>query len=339
MGIMRKALLVTLVLVVGVVAFAIQQGYISFDLNAGVCRDDREVDTATREGAANAARAFYEALLKSDIDASYAMLAAKTRENVPRLQFEDITRQILARGPYNDLRVERSYHPSLTGMKPARALCGTISNGDWVSLAALPGATQAHVVMSARTRNNGWAFTAWLVRGPVAWEIYGFYTAMADMVGHEQDQRGHGFNAHMLFVAANSTVDRGPDFQLGIQNETDKALADHAPPAELSGKPPFTWRFGEESFTVNHVSIAGIDNALALIIQVSDPTWSGGDVDAETRNRRFIDALLKAHPELKESFGILVARLSAPNRHTTWGTVYNTAKGYLEGENDKTNVQ
>jgi hypothetical protein len=338
---MRRILLSVVVVLGGAVMIAYWLGLLNFNINTGTCRNETEVDAATRDAAANAARAFYDTLLKPDTRAAYAMIAAPTRVKVPFLQFEDVARQIIARGPYNDFRVARSYHPTLTGSKEARVMCGAIAGSQWVSVAALPNAEQAHVIMHARTRNNGWAFNAWLVKNGAAWEVYGFYTAMSDMVGHdaanllalarEQDKRGHAFNAHMLYVAATSTVDRGVDLQLSVKSEAENGLSAHTVPPELRGDPPFTWQFGgTDKFTVQHVAIVGVDNALALIIQHIDPAWSAGnDADAEARNRRFIDALVKAHPELKESFGFLVAQITAPGQPATFGTVYDTAKGYL----------
>jgi hypothetical protein len=133
----------------------------------------------------------------------------------------------------------------------------------------------------------------------------------------------------MLFVAASSTIDRGTDFQLGIRQDIESAFAENKPPAELSGNPPFTWRLGADTHTVQHVTILGVDNMLALMIDRKDDAWTGkNDAVAEANNRRFIDGLIKAHPEFKETFGVVVARAVAPSHTQTWGTVYDLAKGY-----------
>jgi hypothetical protein len=185
--------------------------------------------------------------------------------------------------------------------------------------------------------------TVWLIEEDGAWRMHGFNVAIASIVGFDaaellamaeaQARRGNAFNAQMLYVAAKATVDRGSHLALGIGQEIEAALARHPQPSELEGKPPFTWALDGVTFRLDQVNLVGIDKRLGLVFLHRDPAWDGEDTGkAERRNKRLIDAFVKAHPEYKETFAFLVARILAPGKDSGWGTVYDAAKGYDTGE-------
>jgi hypothetical protein len=339
---MRAVGIVLAVLVLGGIA-TFFSGLIKFEAEpaVAVCRNDDEIDAKQRDGAIAAAHAFFDRLLKGDA-AAYDALATETQAKISRAAFNADAKKIIANGPYADIKVERTYEP-VVPEKAARTTCGASDSGSAVEVAALPDVTQIHVVHSAQTRNTGWALTAWLLESKGAWHVRGFNVAPATIVGHdaaaflrmadEQKSKGHAFNAHMLYMAAQSTVDRGPDLQLSIKKALDTAIAAHEPPAELKGTAPFTWRYDGASFAVEQVNLMGIDNRLGLVFLHRDPSWDGEDTGkAERRNKRLIDAFVKAHPGYADTFGFLVARLLQPGKETGWGTVFDTTKGYDTGE-------
>jgi hypothetical protein len=248
----------------------------------------------------------------------------------------------LGPGPYEGLKLEHVYQPlPLEG--ETRVACGALGAMKEVSLAALPEATQIHALFTAATRNNDWALTAWLTQEDGAWRVHGFDVAISSIVGFDaaelfaqaeaQAKKGHVLNAHMLYTAAKATAGRGPYLGFGVAKEIEAAHARLAAPAELKGKPPFTWVFDGVTFTLEQVNLAGIDKRLGLVFLHRDPAWDGEDTGkAERRNKRLIDAFVKAHPEYQETFGFLVARILAPGKDSGWGTVFDSAKGYDTGE-------
>ena len=84
-----------------------------------------------------------------------------------------------------------------------------------------------------------------------------------------------------------------------------------------------------KDYTVEQVVTSGVEGKLVLQIVRRDPEWDGADqADAERRNRAFVDAFLKAHPEYKEVFGFILARILPKTGENGWGTVYDPEKGY-----------
>jgi hypothetical protein len=338
---MRTVGIIIAVVAAGLAA-AVFGGLIKFDAGAGVCRHNEEIDPALRDGATAAARTFFETLLSGDGEAAYAMLTAETQGKLARAAFDGAMMKTLANGPYADLLVQDTFEPDGAD-SGGKSLCTASGNQESISLSALPDATQIHAVFSATTRNNGWAMTAWLVKRAESWRVHAYRVSLASIVGHDadallamanaQEKKGNTLSAHMLYGAAKAAADRGPDFQLGIRQEIDAALAEHKTPPELAGEPPYTWRFGEESFEIDKVTLIGVDKRLGLMFMLRDPTWDGRETGkAEKHNKRLIDAFVKAHPQYAETFAFLVARTLEPGKDSGWGTVFDAVKGYDMGE-------
>jgi hypothetical protein len=133
----------------------------------------------------------------------------------------------------------------------------------------------------------------------------------------------------MLYFAAKGLVNRGPSFQLGLKQDAESGWANHKPLPEMAGRPPFHIPLGDKTYDVEDISILGIDKKLVLIVVYRDKGWSGTDnADAERRNREFLDAFMKAHPEYSETFGGVVARILPVGSEHGWGTVFDTVDGY-----------
>lgn len=339
-----KRILGVVVVIVALGAVAVWQGVVNFDGHVGICRHDGEIAKETHDGAAAAARRFVEAMLGTDPAAAHAMFTAEMQAKVTREQVAKLMAQIAQPAPFSDLRLSHVFEPSTAGTKTAPMMCDGVDGSKFVFVNATPGVAQTHVLMNANSRNNGWAMNTWLLQESGAWRVHGFHTSMAAIAGLDavqlldlaraQNKKGNSFNAHMLYVAASSTVDRGPDLQLSIEEDANKALSEHKAPPELTGPPPFAWTLGDVTHSLEQVQIVGIDKRLGLLLHHRDPEWKVGDnTDAERRNRLFIDALVKAHPEFSQSFAFIVARVQSKDDPTTWGTVYNFESGYLEDDN------
>lgn len=305
------------------------------------CRQNDEIDPKLGGVAAAAARDFYDKFLKGD-EAAYDALTEGARAKTTRAQFVRMMKTLEATGPYDNLRLEQIYQPTFAG-EGKSATCAAVDPANSVAIAADPDVTQIHVVLSAHAPKNDWALTTWLVQHDDVWRVRGFYPGVSSLAGlnatqllragEAQEKLGHDFNAHMLFAAAKMTSRRGPHFTLGVANDIDAALARHKTPPELKGEPPFTWTLDGASFNLEQVSFVGIDKRLGLVLLHREAGWDGEDTGkAERYNKRLIDAFTKTHPEYKETFGFVVARILAPGKDSGWGTVFDAAKGYDTGE-------
>jgi hypothetical protein len=251
-------------------------------------------------------------------------------------------RTIASNGPYTDLAVEHTYQPTIVG-SPGRITCPGADATTTLSLSTLPDTTQVHTLFTAKTRNNDWSLTTWMIEKDKTWRVHAFYVSMASIVGHSapdilrmgeaQAKKGNAFNAYLLYAVARNLADRGPNIDLGLTTDINAALAKQAPPPELKGAPPFTWQLEGTTFPVEFVALVGTDKKLGLTFLHRDPSWDGKDTGkAERRNKRLIDGFVKAHPEYSEVFSYISARILEPGKDTGWGTVFDAAKGYDTGE-------
>ena len=335
----RAGIRIVLLALVGAGAYAVQSGLVSVGVHTSVCRQDDELDKALREEASKAALGFVDVRLKPDTAQAYQRLTPELKSAHSADVFAETAKKIQASGPFSGAKVDQIYEPSVGGRGSARVLCGSLSGGRWVSVEAKPGVTQVHAIVTAQTQNNDWAFTLWLIKNGSDWQVHGYYLSMASIAGHfpaelldearVQEKMGHTLNAHMLYVAIGGLIDRGPSFQLGLKQDVDADLLTHKTPPELSGKLPFAWRLDGKDYSVEKVEILGIGKQLVLTLMRRDSEWDGKDkADAERRNKVFIEAFIKAHPEYAETFGALVARVLPANGESGWGTVYDAKTGY-----------
>lgn len=302
------------------------------------CLADDAIDAPTRTAANNAARAFYDKLLKTDATARDA-LSDDAKNLAPREAFDAMMRTIASNGPYSQLAVEHTYKPTIEG---APGVAGCV--GNTVVVSALPGTNQIHTIFAAKTRNNDWALSAWMIEKDKTWRVNAFYVSMTSITGHtaadilrmgdQQATKGHTFNAYLLYAVARALADRGPNItQLNLMTDIKAALLKQEPPPELKGKMPFSWRLDGATFPVESVTLVGADNKLGLSLLHRDPSWDGKDTGkGERRNKRLIDGFVKAHPEYSEVFSYISVRILEPGKDSGWGTVFDATKGYDTGE-------
>jgi hypothetical protein len=342
---MRTIAIVLGVVILGAIAVFFS-GLIKFDdaveqAAAAPCLTDDAIDPAVRTAANDAATAFYDKLLKGDATARDD-LTEEAKKLVATEVFDAMMRTIGSNGPYSDLTVEHTYQPTITGA-PGRITCTGDSDATTVSLSTMPDATQTHTLFTAKTRNNDWSLTTWMVQKDKAWRVHAFYVSMRSIVGHtasnifgmaeEQAKKGHAFNAYLLYAVAKNLADRGPNIDLGLKQTIDAALKKQTPPPELKGKPPFTWDIEGATFPIEFVALVGTDKKLGLTFLHRDPSWDGKDTGkAERRNKRLIDGFVKTHPEYSEVFSYISARILEPGKDSGWGTVFDATKGYDTGE-------
>jgi hypothetical protein len=306
---------------------------------AGQCFVDNEIPPSDRSTALALATTFHDLVSRSADTDAYCMLSAAIRSRYSFEAFRAITVPLRAQGPLTDLKLEHAY--LVRGAKTAQFSTRCASSApDAVVLSTFEMPMQIHLVMSARTFNGEtFAFTIWLYPEGTTWRIHAFFYTPITMLGRgamdlladarEQRRQGHNFNAAMLFVAAQTLLYRGPDVELVASQQLREELATFQLPPEFAGVPPYTWRLGQSVFTVENATILGAEGRVVLVLTHSDPAWNGTDYDfADTRNKAFIDAFLKSHPEISATFSMVAAHLLKPNKVERWGTVYEFGKGY-----------
>ena len=195
--------------------------------------------------------------------------------------------------------------------------------------------------IGAVTPAHEWALTAWLVPAGDTWQVASFYVTISGIAGHDaarlqqlavaQAGQGHAFNAYMLMSAASATAYRGPDFQPILKPRIDAALAALKVPAELSGNPPRTWKFGANAYSVEQVTIVGAGEA----------AWPRHSIprrklELDRSRRRNAQPLAdrrvrQGASRLEPSFGFIVARILRPGENMGWGTVFDTKAGFAQG--------
>jgi hypothetical protein len=302
------------------------------------CTADGEIDEGVRKAAFGVAGRFFDALTARQTTQAYAMLAPSLKKAMPAEKFEEVVGQIVdgATGGFREVKAAHAYQVEKSG-KPGRVICGNSVTG--VQVNALPDVTQVHTLYTAVTDSHMWALTAWVTKGPKAWQVTSFYVTISGIAGRGPDElmqaaqvqagKGHGFNAFMLMSAASATAYRGPDLQLVAKPGIDVALAALKVPGELTTAPPRSWKLGAKTYAVEQVTIVGAGQELGLVVMYRDAAWdASNNEDGEVRNRALITAFVKARPELTEAFNFIVARILRPGQNVGWGTVYDAKHGF-----------
>ena len=346
---MRAFLWLIVLAIGGAIGYAFYAGWISVGVTGSVCEHDDEIEAAWRAEPEKQAAAFIVAFTGGDTKTAYNRLSDLLKAKVTQAQFDDIAKGVRGAGPFSTAKLERIFRPRVVGSQD-NIICELSGPDGWVRVRAVPGKAQAHFVYSTATRDNDWAWTLWLVENDGPWEIVSFnlnpsslaglYTRDLVKLAKEQDAKGHGFNAHMLYVGAAFVANRGNEFQLGISQDAQEAARTHTAPGELAGNPPFAWTYDGTTFSVELVQITAVAKELGLMIVHRDAKWDGKDnADADRRNRKLIDGFVKAHPEFKEAFGFLVARIMRPSEDNGYGTMFSAKTGYDVTKEDSEAMQ
>jgi hypothetical protein len=338
---MKKVVLGVLLFAVCAGGLAYAAGLIKFDagVNAGTCQLDSEINPTLRAKIDQTATKFVQAILEPNAEAALALMTNEARGSLTADKFSaDLQLMLRASAPFADTKVSHTYFVQSSGTGPeTRTVCGTLAGNGWVSVAVRPGLPQAHVVITSGARNNDWAFTLWLLPSGDDWQVQYFHMGASTIVGmtpemllasaREERDSGHPFNAAMLYAGVQGTIDRGNSFQLGIAQTLRDDLGKFTVPVEISGKPPFVWDMRGEKYSVSQASIIGVQGKLGLVFLLPQSTW-GGEQDANTKNRAFINSFIATHPDYSRSFKFLVARALKPDNSGGFGTVYESDKGF-----------
>jgi hypothetical protein len=306
------------------------------------CRIDDAIPSAERDAADDTALALTRDLANELPNDVYAAMLPTARAAISLDNLGMITRLINVTGPYEDIKVAHTYlvEGQGAGRKSQPVLCGkSLNDPDRVSVATQPVPKQFYVEVTAHSLNNDWSMVAYLVPGLDGLQVASFnFNASAisgraardlSRLARAQAAQGHALNAALLYRAAEEMAGRGPNLTPVWKTDIDNAVAAFQPPPELAGKPPFRWRFGDDVFTVDKAGLIGAAGGLDVIIDYSRARWPS-DAAADAENRRLITALVKAHPELADSFADIVARARKPDGTGLFSTVYEFGKGFAK---------
>jgi hypothetical protein len=306
---------------------------------AASCQIDSEIDTKSRSDIEGAAFDFTNRLVKNDTAGAVALLTGEAQHVMDAKRLAEVEKKtIQPEAPYSKLEVVHTYFVQATGTGNfIRAVCGSQKGDDWAAVAAKPGTAQAHVLVSAETANNRWAFTLWLMPENGTWRVRYFYRGMEGVAGktlpemlalaRAERDAGRMFNASILYGGLPPLTDRGPVFRLGVAQTIQKEMANVTPPQDIKGQPPFTFSMAGDHYAVANIGALGIGNKLGLLFVLPHQTWKG-EKDADVDNRHFIDAFRKTYPEYAKVFGFVSAQAVKPDNSGVFDTVYQEGTGY-----------
>ena len=211
-------------------------------------------------------------------------------------------------------------------------VCGKTADPDHQVIAAVAAVPeQAHVILEADTTNNSWAFVLWMLPEQGGWHPEHFNFAAIAIGGksakdfwrlaREQHERHHDFNAYLLYATASQLASRGANLQLGIESQIQDAMKQVPALPELTGRPPYLWKFGADTFSVVRAGPVSVDGKLYLVVSYELSPWPD-DQAADARNHQLIADFTKAHPEYSEAFsGGMIAEAREANGPHGYRTV------------------
>ena len=296
------------------------------------CGEDAHIDAAKKKTIDSFAMDFVQTLLGPTPSGAFDLMTKAGQAETTRQQLNGAALTIVRQFEPKNVTLQHTYLIELKGKSPGRVVCATDlskPNG-WESLSAESVPEQAHVLLSADTRNNELAIVVWLVPEQSEWKVHSFrlnVSTLADKdslqlweLARTQQGRQHSFNADLLYTAAAQTADRGPNFQLGITQKISEDLSNLTVPAEIKGQPPFFWKDGETVYKVMSVGpIAVGGKVYVIIVHEVSPWQSDGQVDGW--NKELLKWFKLRFPEYSDVFAGLVARATERGSNRGYGTV------------------
>ncbi len=135
-----------------------------------------------------------------------------------------------------------------------------------------------------------------------------------------QQQKGHTFNAALLYRKAATLSDRGPAFQFAIGQLISEDLSKINVPDPIKGEPPYSWRNGQVTYKVEEVGMMAFEGNIYIVLLHEVKPWKT-DEEIEAFNRQLIAYFKKQFPEYADTFAGVFARASEEGTGRTHGTV------------------
>jgi hypothetical protein len=306
---------------------------------ASSCGEDAHIDTPKKNEIDSVAMEFVQTVLGPNPSAAFDFMSKAGQAETSRQQLDGAATAIIRQFEPKNVTLQHTYLIELKGKSPGRVVCATdLSKPEgWESLAAADVPEQAHVLLSADTRNNKLAFVVWLVPQQSEWKVQSFRMNVSTLaekdsvqlleLARTQQARQHSFNAALLYAAAAQTADRGPNFQLGITQSISDETSKLTAPAEIQGQPPFFWKNGETTYKVASVGPIAVGGKIYVIIVHEVSPWQSNE-QVDGWNRELLSYFKRRFPEYSDFFAGLVARATERGSNRGYGTVeeLSTAK-------------
>jgi hypothetical protein len=275
------------------------------------CRIDDQIPGSERAAIEATGLSFVNAVLAGKADAAYAGFTADTKAHMPAAGFAQMVAG--ARKAFHGLQGLHVDHDYLVAgadkVTDRKIICGDPPEQS-VKLAVEPVPLQAHLLIEGGTTGDGFTFVLWLVHAQ-GWQVQNLYLGMSAMVGKSaadlwhmargEARRHHGFNAALLYAAANNLAERGGDFELGFRPQMLDEIAKLRPPAALQGTSSLTWHLGGKAYKILAVGPVGARQKLYLMVNWQTTRWKD-DQEAEARNRRLMTDFARVFPEYADVF-------------------------------------
>jgi hypothetical protein len=290
--------------------------------SSAACRIDDQIPGSERAAIEATGLGFVNAVLAGKADAAYAGFTADTKAHMPAASFAQMVTG--ARQAFQGVRGLHVGHDYLVaGADKAtdkKIICGDPRQPEQsVKLAVEPVPLQAHLLIEGGTTGDGFTFVLWLVHGQ-GWQVQNLYLGMSTMIGKSaadlwhmargEAQRRHGFNAALLYAAANNLAERGGDFELGFRAQMLEEIAELKPPAALQGTSSLTWHLGGKAYKILAVGPVGAREKLYLMVNWQTTSWKD-DQEAEARNRRLMTDFARVFPEYADVFaGVFLSEVA-----------------------------
>jgi hypothetical protein len=275
---------------------------------------------------------FVRTVLGPSPSAAFAIMSRSAQTEITRQQLEGQATAMVRQYQPKNLTVQHTYIIELKGASPGRVICASdLSKPDGrESMTAANVPEQAHVLLSADTRNNKLAFVVWLVPEQNNWKVQSFrwnVSALADKdslqlldLARAQESRGHGFNAALLFAAATQNAYRGPNFQLGVTQVILDEMSKANVPADIKGQPPFLWKNGTTTYRVTSVGPIAVGGKIYVIISHEVSPWKSED-QVDGWNKELLAYFKGRFPEYSDVFAGLVASATERGSNRGYRTV------------------
>jgi hypothetical protein len=296
------------------------------------CAEDTHVDQGKKQPIDSVAMNFVQAMLGPRPSAAFDSMSKAGQAETTREKFDAMAGGIVRQFEPKNVTLQHTYLIDLKGKSPGRVVCATdLSKPEgWESLSAADVPEQAHVLLSAETRNNKLAFVVWLVPEPSEWKVQSFrlnISTLADRdslqlweLARTQQGRQHSFNAALLYAAAVQTADRGPNFRSGIAQSISDEMSKLTVPVEIQGQPPFFWKNGEATYKVASVGPIAVGGKTYVVIVHEVSPWQS-DEQVDGWNKELLSYFKHRFPEYSDFFAGLVARATERGTNRGYGTV------------------
>jgi hypothetical protein len=300
---------------------------ISLGASVTRCETDQEIDEADRKAIEATAREFALDMITSKFEDAYALMSSAAKQAVTLDNLKSTEEALASFGLTSDhLDVVHTYFVTVLGSvgskKNGYTTCTAEAGGSGkepqgsVGMHVFPAERQGVALLRAQTVDNAVTFTISLINENSKWSVVYMHAGDSEISGltseallaaaEKEAGDGHSLNAHVLYATAAQLAYRGPNFQLGVASQIDKAFKAADVPKEIEGDGPWEWTFGGGSFQVTNLGMIGIGGKIYLTIRQVIADWSE-DSAADARNREMIAAFVEHFPEYRGAFAGIVA--------------------------------